>query len=236
MDLSGATFALLLVWYAVFLFSTTLHEASHALVAYKLGDPTAYHGGQVSLNPLPHIVREPLGMVAFPVISFLMIGFVFGWASAPYDPQWAARHPRRSGLMSLAGPTANLALVAVGWVLIRVGLAAGWFRPPEAITGLDTLTAGAGGPGTAGLATFVSVLFSLNLILFLFNLLPLPPLDGSGVVQILLSEDTARRYQQLLAHPMLGLIGILIAWRLFSPLFRPLFRFALELLYPGVYG
>jgi len=80
-------------WYLAFLFSTTLHEASHALVALKLGDDTAHRGGQVTLDPIPHIQREPVGMVVVPIVSYLLGGWMIGWASAPYDPEWAGRNP-----------------------------------------------------------------------------------------------------------------------------------------------
>ena len=96
-------FALGVVWYVVFLLSTTCHEAAHAWVSLRGGDPTASHGGQVSLNPIPHIRREPFGMVLFPWLSFFAGGWMMGWASAPYDIRWAYTYPRKSGAMALAG-------------------------------------------------------------------------------------------------------------------------------------
>ena len=96
MDLEPSMISLAVVWYAAFLFSLTVHEAAHALVALKLGDPTAYHGGQVTLNPVPHIRREPFGTVVVPIVVYLMSGWMMGWASAPYDPHWAERHPKRA--------------------------------------------------------------------------------------------------------------------------------------------
>ena len=73
-----------LIWYVVFLFSTTCHEASHSLAAKLGGDLTAFHGGQVTLNPVPHVRREPFGMVLVPLLSFVLGGWMIGWASAPY--------------------------------------------------------------------------------------------------------------------------------------------------------
>jgi Zn-dependent protease len=95
------------IWVVAFLFSTTVHEAMHALVAWKGGDPTAYHGGQVSLSPIPHIKREPIGMLVVPLITTFTMGWTMGWASAPYDPVWAERHPRRAALMAAAGRPAT---------------------------------------------------------------------------------------------------------------------------------
>ena len=108
-----------LAYFAVFLFSTTIHEASHAWMAKRGGDLTAYHGGQVSLDPVPHIKREPIGMVVLPLISVVISGWPLGFASAPYHPVWARTYPRRAALMALAGPTSNLLIVIVAAGLLR---------------------------------------------------------------------------------------------------------------------
>jgi Zn-dependent protease len=223
-------------WYVVFLFSTSCHEAAHAWAAYRLGDPTAYHGGQVSLDPLPHIRREPFGTVVFPILTFVFSRqWMMGWASAPYDPAWADRHPRRAAWMALAGPAANLSLVLLAAAAIRIGVALEVFAPPASATLSSVVDAT---PGVAsGVGTVVSILFSLNLVLALFNLIPLPPLDGSGAIPLLLPERAARAYLDFLRQPMLAVAGLLVAWRLFGPLFDPVHTFALNLLYPElVYG
>ena len=222
------------IWYVAFLLSLTLHEAGHAWAAYKLGDPTAYQGGQVTLNPVPHVRREPFGTVLVPIISYALGGWMIGWASAPYDPVWAERHPKKEALMAAAGPAANLLLVLVSGLAIRGGLAAGLLAPPEmGAFGFDHLvSATATAPWADGLVPLVSILFSLNLLLMVFNLLPFPPLDGSAIFPIFLGENAARGYRRLLtAQPMLSLLGLLIAWNLFDPVFRPVYRFALGLLY-----
>jgi Zn-dependent protease len=226
--------ALGLTWFIVFLFSTTLHEAAHSLVAYRLGDPTAYHGGQVSLNPIPHIRREPFGMILVPLFTYIGRGWMMGWASAPFDPLWAQRYPRRAAVMALAGPAANLSLTLSAGLLIRGGVALGYFVPPDRVS-FTTITAAAPNSPIAAAVLPLSLLFSLNLLLFLFNLLPFPPLDGGGALPLLMTENMARRYQQLVRHPVLPLIGLLIAWRFFD-FQRPLL-WSLRLLYPGVgYG
>src|SRR6201997_2966744 len=138
------------IWYIVFLFSTTCHEGAHALVAKLGGDPTAFHGGQVSLNPWPHIRREPFGTVIVPIISYLVAHWMIGWASAPYDPEWQQRYPRRAAWMALAGPAANFSLVLSSAILIRVGIATHYFRMPE--SAVFTRITEAAAPGGAELA------------------------------------------------------------------------------------
>jgi len=226
-----------LVYYAVFLFSTTLHEAAHAWAAMKGGDLTAYHGGQVSLDPTPHIRREPFGMVILPLLSVAVSGWPFGYASAPYDPHWALRHPRRAAWMSLAGPGANLILVLLSALAIRLGAMMGAFGAPDSVR-FGQVVEATGGGIASGAAVLLSVFFSLNLLLAVFNLLPLPPLDGSAAVPLLLHNRGATRYMEfLLSNQGLAFIGILVAWKIFGPIFHPIWLFAVNLLHPGArYG
>ena len=174
-----------IVWYAAFIFATTIHEAAHALAAMRGGDTTAYEIGQVTIDPIPHIRREPVGMVVLPIIALAIIGWPFGYASTPYNIAWAERHPRRAAWMALAGPAANLGLVLICAAAIRIGVLAGVFHAPESAYFTQVVTAVGGGAWDAA-AFIVSIFFTLNLILFLFNLLPLPPLDGSGALALIL--------------------------------------------------
>lgn len=230
-----AKIALGAIWYVAFLFSTTLHEAAHAWAALRMGDPTAYHGGQVSLNPIPHVRREPFGMVLVPILVFAFSGWMLGWASAPYDPVWADRHPRRAGLMALAGPAANLFLLVVSSVAIVAGLSSGLLAPGPAddLAALVRSAAPGAGPvsGLDAGAAFLSILFVLNLILFLFNLLPLPPMDGSGALPLVMSDRLAIAYRQALRHPAIALAGLLLAWRVFPYLFGPALGVLIGLLF-----
>jgi Zn-dependent protease len=227
-----------LAFYVVFVFAATVHEAAHAWAAKLGGDLTAYHGGQVSLSPLPHMRREPFGMVLLPLLTVSISGWPFGYASAPYDPAWAQRFPRRAAWMALAGPAANLALVLLAAIVIRTGVSAGLLAPPGSIF-FAQVTAAAGGPSSLGAAfAFVlSVFFSMNLLLFLLNMLPVPPLDGSGALPLLLPRAWNDAYRGLVGQPMLGFVGILLAWQVFAEIFHPCFFFAIRLLYPEVrYG
>ncbi len=226
-----------LTFFAVFLFSTTLHEASHALAALRLGDATAYHGGQVTLDPWPHVRRHPFGMVVLPLLTALLTGWPMGFASAPYDPAWAARHPRRAAMMALAGPGANLVLALCAAAALRGGVRAGAFYAPDRIH-FGMIAASALSVTWDAVARFLGVIFSMNLLLCLFNLLPFAPLDGSAAVGLFMKPETTRRYQAVLrSTPMLGWIGLLVAWQLAGVVFGPVFTAAVNLIYPGMkYG
>jgi Zn-dependent protease len=222
------------IYYIVFLCSTTLHEAAHAWAAKLGGDLTAYHGGQVTLDPRPHIRREPFGMVVLPLLSVVTSGWPLGFASAPYDPRWALRHPRRAGWMALAGPGANLLLMLAAGIALRLGLVTGIFSAPASI-GFDHLVMVQDEGVWRGVAFALSVFFSMNLLLASLNLIPLPPLDGSAAVPLLLNDALALRYQQVLLSngAMFSIIGMLAAWRLFDFIYDPLFVIAINLLHWG---
>jgi Zn-dependent protease len=209
------------IWYVAFLFSTTCHEAAHAFVSKMGGDETAALGGQVSLNPLPHMRREPWGMVFIPILSFLFMHAMFGWASAPFDPLWERRHPRRSAWMALAGPAANFSLMLLAVIGLHVGAAAGWLH-------LDPAT---GRPDFA--ATTLLIFFSLNLLLGTFNLLPVSPLDGSTAIILFMSESTAQRYLDWLRGNSFATAGLLVGIVVFRYIYTPINNFVSALLLPG---
>jgi len=134
--------------------------------------------------------------------------------------------------MALAGPVANLILVVIAGLAIRAGILLGVFYAPESIT-FEQVTAAAS-PGFANSASVaISIFFSLNLILFVFNLIPLPPLDGSEVVSLFLSNSAAERYAQLLHQPGFRMFGLVVAWRLLDVVLNPVHLLALNILYPG---
>jgi Zn-dependent protease len=167
----------------------TFHEAAHGYVAHYLGDDTAKNLGRVTLNPLRHI--DLFGTVIMPLLLILTAGFMFGYAK-PVPVNFAAlRHPRRDMvLVAAAGPGMNLLLALASAVLLRLYLSAS--AEPEA---------------------FVANLFirsvELNAMLAVFNLLPLPPLDGSKVVAPFLPISLARPYLGLERYGMLILLLLL---------------------------
>jgi Zn-dependent protease len=222
-DLSPELLALGFIWYVAFLFSTTCHEAAHALVAKIGGDQTASSGGQVTLNPVPHIQREPWGMVVIPVLSFLVTQSMIGWASAPFDPHWERRHPRRSAWMALAGPAANYSLMLLAVLGLHFGWSHKWLHY-DPVTHRGDFA-----------ANILSAFFFLNLLLGTFNLLPVPPLDGSTVVMLFMSEDRARKYLDWLRGNSYAMLGLLLAMVTFRYIYSPIENFALRLFFPGQY-
>ncbi|HKW31826.1 MAG TPA: site-2 protease family protein [Candidatus Acidoferrum sp.] len=211
-DLSPEALASGFILFVVFLFSTTCHEAAHALVAKIGGDETASQGGQVTLNPVPHIQREPWGMVIIPILMLLLTRSIIGWASAPYDPDWARRHPHRAAWMALAGPATNYTLMLIAAIVLRAGWSQGWLHRdsfPEAL---------------------LWDMFSLNLLLGTFNLLPVQPLDGSTAIMLFMPEYRAGRYLDWLRGNQYGILGLVLALFGFQYVYRPIEAFAMGIL------
>lgn len=221
---------LCIIWYIVFVFSVVFHEYAHALVAYRFGDHTARHHGLTTMDPIPHIQRSPFGMIIVPLLSFVQFHWMIGWASTPYDPYWAQRYPKEAALMGLAGPAANLVLVIVAGILIHIGIAAGMFMPPQSVN-FTTVVAATSTGLPQGLATLVSILFTLNLLLMVFNLIPLPPLDGTAWMELVLKGEALWKYRALMAHPTVRIFGIFIAWYVVDFIFSPVHLLALNALY-----
>jgi Zn-dependent protease len=222
---------LLPLWYVVFLLSVTCHEAAHAFAAYRGGDSTAYLGGQVSLNPIPHIRREFTGTILVPLISFVYMGWMMGWASAPYDPFWEDRHPKRAAVMAAAGPLANLALAVLGFGVLKLGIRSGlWIQPGEIRIDRLVVVASEQAAMWDGVGRLCSVVLTLNLVLFLFNLLPLPPMDGASVVAGFLRPFRELR-DRMRSNPIAGLAGLVLAWYGFGYVFWPMYSTVLGWLY-----
>ena len=188
----------------VVLFSLSVHEFSHGMVAYRLGDPTAYHAGRLTLNPLSHL--DPVGTLMLFLVHF-------GWAKpVPVDPRFF-KNPRRDMLwVALAGPASNMVLAIISGLIIRA---------MNANVGL-TLSL----PFSSQLVTMVYLSLQINLALAVFNLLPIPPLDGSKILGGLLPPEydqflyNLERYGPgvLFALVMFGMLtGVSILWMLIGP-------------------
>ena len=177
----------LLIWIIPILFAITLHEAAHGWVAGKFGDHTARMMGRVTLNPVKHI--DPVGTILVPAVLLIMsTGFIFGWAK-PVPINFNALRSPKSGMIwvALAGPGANL-IMAIGWLLV-------FFL--ATIMNIPILQRMA----DAGIL--------INILLAVFNLLPIPPLDGSRVISALLPNPLAYKYNQLEQYGLFILIGLM---------------------------
>jgi Zn-dependent protease len=193
----------------VLLFAITIHEASHGWAASKFGDFTARSMGRVTLNPIAHI--DPVGTVLLPLLLVIAGAPPFGWAKpVPVNP-FNLRNPRRDNLwISAAGPTANilaaiLSLFAV--ILIKVA-------SPGVSVFLRNFLVGRGGLPRGfhpleGLAIILFYGVLVNTYLAVFNLLPIPPLDGSGVLMGLLPENAAQRYDRLRPYGFIIVVGLI---------------------------
>ena len=194
------------ILFVVLLISNTVHEASHALFAKLGGDLTAYRGGQVSLNPIPHIRREPFGMVVLPLITIFSSGgrMCLGYASAPIDPVWAFHHPKRAALVSAAGPLSNLLLAAIAFAILQ------FIGRPESDAGQSV-------------RRIAGVFLMLNLLLAVLNLFPLPPLDGSGVLSGL-SKPVRIFYDNLARLPMFPIAVLLLVMYVMPTVINPIWN------------
>jgi Zn-dependent protease len=231
MDERALVFGLL--WFIAFLFSTTVHEALHAFVAYRGGDRTAYLGGQVSLSPLPHIRREPIGMLVVPLLTAFTNGWALGWASTPYDPMWAARHPRRAASMAAAGPAGNLLIAGVAFGLLRIGIVTGVFVSPDRVNAHHMVEPARGNALLSSTGDLLSVLLVLNVLLFVFNMLPLPPLDGGSAISGVLPERLAPAIRAAAGKPAVSMLGLLVAWQAFPAIAWPIVKALIWLVHPA---
>jgi Zn-dependent protease len=171
-------------------------------------------------------------MVLMPLLGIFTKSGLIGWASAPYDPYWSQRYPKRAAWMSLAGPMANFALVIISGLMMRIGILSGLFAFPSRISLTHLVQARSTGDFADGLAVFLSILFTMNVLLGTFNLLPIPPLDGFSVLGLFLPESGARKLAELrITIGMYSFIGLLLAWRIFGDLYYSVLGQALRVLY-----
>lgn len=192
----------------VLLFAVSLHESAHAFTAWRLGDPTAYMLGRITLNPIKHI--DPVGSVVVPIITGLM-GFPFGWAKpTPVNTRHFKRVMRDDILTSVAGPVSNF-LGAIGAVIllkiVAVTSADGATAVADAIPFIFAPGQTHGFQTNSALNPIAVILCDavfVNVILGVFNLIPVPPLDGSHVFRHMLPEGAVRIYDSL------GLVGLLL--------------------------
>jgi Zn-dependent protease len=179
----------LLILIPVLLISMMLHELAHGFAAYKLGDPTAKLRGRLSFNPLRHL--DPVGTAMF-VITYLFSGFVFGWAKpVPVSPYYFKNRQRGMALVGIVGPITNFVISIIFLLIIN------WTTPEVGSMTWELLF----------------LIFQINLVLGLFNLIPIPPLDGSRVLGGFLPRRLYEKWVAVDRYGMLVVIVVIIAFQ-----------------------
>lgn len=184
----------IIIWLIPILFAITIHETAHGWVANKLGDPTAKMLGRLTLNPIKHI--DLLGTIILPLLLLIFGGFLFGWAK-PVPITWQnLKHPKRDmALVAVAGPLANLGMALLWALITRLGI----YLNAQGLAAGFVLTA----MGSAGI--------SINIMLFVLNLLPIPPLDGSKVLNSLLNNRASAKFMLLEPYGFVLLLLLLLS-------------------------
>lgn len=217
----------IVVQFAAVLFAISVHESAHAWSADRCGDPTARRMGRVTLNPIAHI--DLFGTIIFPILLAVMGAPVFGWAKPVMVNPSNFRNRRRDGMIvSAAGPVSNI-LVSLTVIVLLLA----FFEPLMATTNTSLLL----------LLRIATYLLMINIFLAVFNLIPVPPLDGSGILEGLLRGEALLAYEKIKPYGFFILIFIMytrvfdkIADLLFTGLFKLFPKLIFILLKAGVAG
>jgi len=211
--LAGIDFSRIFIEFVVLIFSLTVHEAAHAFTSARLGDPTARLLGRVSLNPAVHV--DPIGTIVFPLIAMITNVPVLGWAKpVPVNITRLKGHwKRKYMLIAAAGPASNVALALLASVILHV-------VPVGGSVGEATL---------APLAAFLYQAVLLNVLLAVFNMVPVPPLDGGNVLAGVLRGPVADAYESLRPYGFMILYGLMFTGVL-TTIITPPAQFLLSLL------
>jgi len=195
------------IWTLPVLFAITAHEVAHGWVAMRLGDRTAMMLGRLTLNPIKHI--DPIGTLLVPGLMLAFGGFIFGWAK-PVPVTWDnLNNPKRDmALVAMAGPMANLIMALLWAGVMKLSLL---FAASLVMVAEPLLLMGAAG-------------ITINLILMVLNLLPLPPLDGGRIVSSLLPNKLSWRYNQLENYGLLILLVLLASGVLGDIIGPPIYK------------
>ncbi|MFH2107843.1 MAG: site-2 protease family protein [Chrysiogenia bacterium] len=217
----------IVIQFAAVLFAISIHESAHAWAADKFGDPTARLQGRVTLNPIAHI--DLIGTIIFPILLAVVGAPVFGWAKPVMVNPYNLRNRRRDGMfISAAGPAANI-LVSLGIIFLMLAFST---------TILNTTS-----PTLLLLIKIAAYLLMINIFLAVFNLIPIPPLDGSGILEGLLKGEALIWYEKIKPYGFFILLLIIythifdkIANGIFYLLFKVFPMLVFILLKAGVVG
>lgn len=220
-------FGNLIIWFIVLLFSLSFHEAAHAWTSEKFGDDTGRMQGRITLNPLAHI--DPVGTIVFPILGFVTGFPLLGWAKPVQTNPLRWRDKTKANIsVSAAGPISNFILASIALIIIKILIVAGVVFPIGGfftmVVPIGAIFSDASQPGyLEPLAKFLSVMLMLNVALGVFNLIPVPPLDGSHVLEELLPPGMSAAYEQIRPYGFILLYALLLIG-VFSAIFNPVMR------------
>ena len=230
MRLGNIDIGFVIIWFVVFLFSLSFHEASHAWTSERFGDDTGRLQGRITLNPIAHI--DPIGTIVFPLIMMFTSVPLLGWAKPVQTNPLRWRDKTRANIsVSAAGPISNFILMTIAFIVMKVLFVAGALTVNGNARNIyEAIGASPGQPAfMQPLALLLGVMLLLNLALGVFNLIPIPPLDGSHVLEELLPPQMAQAYEQIRPYAFLLLIGLLYL-RVLNYIFDPISIFMLRLI------
>ncbi len=204
----------------VVLFALSVHESAHGWMAEKFGDPTARLQGRITLNPIAHI--DPVGTIVFPLILAIIGAPVFGWAKPVMVNPNNLRNPKKDNIyISAAGPVSNIIVAIISIILFLI------FKR-VALTGAA--------PGNSHVIEAVSLILLytilINIFLAIFNLIPIPPLDGSGIIEGVLKGDALVNYEKIKPYGFFILLAI-IYLGIFDMIANPIIKIVMRLVYYG---
>ena len=225
--MSGETF-FLIIQFVVLLLSLSIHESAHAWTADRLGDPTARYLGRVSLNPIVH--ADPVGTILFPLMGmFLLSGAIFGWAKPVPVNLARLRNPSRDHmLVAAAGPVSNL-LLATGLLIFLLLSKALSADAGTVLTGVSLGLMMEGHPVLAPLTAFAYYGIIINVVLAVFNFIPVAPLDGAAVLSGLLPRSLSSVFDEMQSYGFVLLLGLLYLG-IPAMLYTPVLNFVLSFL------
>jgi Zn-dependent protease len=211
----------------IVIFALSVHESAHAWVAYKCGDPTARNLGRVTLNPVPHI--DPIGLVFMVMIVLARIP-AFGWAKpVPVNP-YNLRNPRRdSMLVSAAGPGSNILSGLIAIMVMKLLLNTDILSRTRLIESFNS-TVLKNVPLMITIELILTYFIIINFFLAVFNLLPIPPLDGSGIVAGMLRGEALASYLRFQRYGFILLLGLIMFTDALGYIFLPILNFILNII------
>jgi len=195
---------------AILIFSVIIHEVSHGYAAYSMGDKTAYYQGRLTLNPIKHL--DPIGSFLVPLMTYLLGGFILGWARpVPFNPFNLSNRRWGEAIVAAAGPLSNIIIALIFGLIIRFTF--GISALPDSFFDI------------------VSIVVVINLVLALFNLIPIPPLDGSKILFSIIPLRFQNFRYSLERYSIFFIIFfVFFLWRLFIPVIAYFFTLITGLL------